>query len=70
MEDARNRFREGWVMLRRGFVFGELPQPLFPLTIFYAYKSKHVSCTSKEGLELLDEIYNPHYRSPYKKTIL
>lgn len=40
--NAKNKFREGWIMLLRPFEFAELKKPLQKMTILYAYSEKPI----------------------------
>lgn len=40
--EAKNRFREGWIMLLRPFDFAELSKPLQKMTILYAYSEQPI----------------------------
>lgn len=58
--EARNRFREGWIMLLRPFKFGELSKPLQKMTILYAYSEQPIINMelTEEGKNLLKEAHD------------
>ena len=39
---AKHKFREGWIMLKRPFKFGELSKPLQKMTVLYAFSEKPI----------------------------
>jgi hypothetical protein len=56
--NAKLKFKEGWIMLLRPFLFAELKQPLQKMTILYAYSEKPLlefELNSK-GKESMDEL--------------
>lgn len=59
---AKDRFREGWIMLLRPFKFAELTKPLQKMTILYAYSEQPIitmELTDKGRQEM--ELINEHY---------
>jgi len=60
MIDARKKFKEGFIMLNRGFQFGELKHPLQKFTILWAYSEQPVieKELSKEAIEEIELIEN------------
>ena len=58
--NAKEKFREGFIMLNRPFAFAELKDPLQRFTILWAYAEAPVTRTvvSQAGLEKADEIEN------------
>jgi hypothetical protein len=60
MIDARKKFKEGFIMLNRGFQFAELKYPLQKFTILWAYSEQPVieRSLSKEAIEEIETIQN------------
>jgi hypothetical protein len=61
MIDAKNKFREGFIMLNRPFDFDELKNPLQKMTILWAYTEqpifeKELSNAAKERIEELNNV--------------
>jgi hypothetical protein len=58
--NAKQKFREGFIMLLRPFDFGDLDQPLQKFTILWAYAERPVTreVITQAGLEKADEIEN------------
>jgi hypothetical protein len=56
--NAKEKFREGFIMLTRPFVFAELKNPLQKFTILWAYAERPVvhEMINAEGREKLEEI--------------
>ena len=54
----KDRFREGWIILKRSFKFAELEKGIEKMTILYAYSDKPMlkMVLSKEGEELIDSL--------------
>lgn len=57
---AKDRFREGWIMLTRPFNFAELKNPLQKLTILYVYSEQPIKqkVLSDKALNEIDNIKN------------
>ena len=67
--DAKNSFREGWVMLNRPFDFAEFDSALSKLTLVYVYTEQPI-ITKKVKDEVqkeLDDIYDPGFYSEHKR---
>jgi hypothetical protein len=58
--DAKNKFREGFIMLNRPFQFTEMKNPIQKLTIVYAYaeQAKFENRLTIDALKKIDEISN------------
>lgn len=61
--EAKNRFKEGWIMLLRPFDFAELSEPLQKMTILYAYSEQPIinmelNEKGREELEDLNEAWD------------
>lgn len=66
--NAKNSFKEGWIMLHQPFEFGELSKPIQMKTVLYAYSERPLFDIelTPEGREILDhaaEVFN--YASPF-----
>ena len=60
MINAKNRFKEGWVMLNRPFSFGDIEgtgKVFQKLTIFYAHSERPMlhTVTSEKGIKLINK---------------
>jgi hypothetical protein len=60
MVNAKDKFREGFIMLKRPFDFGDLDVPLQNLTILWAYSERPVikNYLSSEAMEKIADIEN------------
>ena len=60
--NAKNKFREGWIMLLRPFKFAELKKPLQKMTVLYAYSEKPLIDMelNEKGVEQMN-LVNEHY---------
>lgn len=58
MINAKLKFKEGWVMLKRPFDFAELSKPLQKMTILYAYSEKPIvnMVLNEKGLQELKDL--------------
>lgn len=67
--NAKNKFREGWIMLLRGFKFHELSSPLQHMTMLYAYSNKPLISfeLNDKGKELLED-FKENYGKPMTLT--
>lgn len=59
---AKHKFREGWIMLKRPFKFGELSKPLQKMTVLYAFSEKPIitmelNAKGIEEMKILHESY-------------
>lgn len=56
--NAKNKFREGWVMLLRPFDFAELSKPLQKMTILYAYSEQPIvnMVLNEKGVQELEDL--------------
>lgn len=60
MINAKNKFKEGFIMLNRPFYFAKLKNPIQKLTIVYAYseQSYFEKILSKKAKTAIDDLYN------------
>lgn len=63
MINAKDKFREGYIRLKRPFEFAELDEPLQELTVLYAYAEKPVftKVLTDQARQVIDQIS----RKPY-----
>jgi hypothetical protein len=64
MIDSRSKFREGFIMLKRGFDFADLDEPLQKFTILWAYSERPVVKNvlteyAKEEIDLIQNQSHP-----------
>lgn len=64
MINAKDKFREGFIMLQRPFCFAELNTPLQKFTILWAYSEKPIiknvlTTEAKEKIDLIENSSNP-----------
>ncbi len=64
MINAKDKFREGFIMLQRPFDFAELKSPLQKFTILWAYSEqpvikKYLTDKAKEEIDLIENSTNP-----------
>lgn len=75
---AKDKFREGWIMLLRPFKFAEISQPLQKMTVLYAYSDKpllsyELNEKGKEEMEKLNyfsennSIFSGHHATYSKR---
>lgn len=62
--DAKNKFREGFIMLKRPFEFGDMKNPIQKLTIVYAYSERPV-LENRLTDKAIEEIENLHNRGTF-----
>jgi hypothetical protein len=58
--DAKNKFREGFIMLTRPFNFGDMKNPIQKLTIVYAYSERPIieERLTEKAIEEIEDLYN------------
>lgn len=65
MLDAKNKFREGFIMTKRPFKFANMKNPIQAFTIMWAYSEQpqirpELTQTAREKLEEIEFATNPH----------
>jgi hypothetical protein len=70
MIDAKNKFREGFVLIRRQFHFADMESPIQKLTIAYAYSEgpKTVKMLTREAMDKADEIRMQNFAGRFLPT--
>lgn len=74
MINAKDKFREGFIMLLRPFKFAELQEPLQKLTILWAYSEQAIikRVLTEEGQTKIEDIKNqsnPFNLTPYEEWL-